>query len=72
MIRDNNATPTALAGQLGFALVLFNLLGWFIGWPWWVNTLAAVSMFVPFVGMVTNNVYLIAALIHLAHLIFKW
>jgi hypothetical protein len=64
--------PTTLIGNFGFALILFNLLGWFLGWAWWINTLAALSMFIPVVGALTMNVYQFAAVIHLVHLIFKW
>jgi hypothetical protein len=43
--------------------IILQVLGAIIGLPWWISLLACLSLFLPIVGMIVNNVYNIWALI---------
>jgi hypothetical protein len=50
-------------GMFVLQTIILQVLGAIIGLPWWISLLACLSLFLPIVGMIVNNVYNIWALI---------
>jgi hypothetical protein len=52
---------------IAFSAVFFNLAGWYLNWPIWVNCLMVLSPLVPFGGPIAVNVYQFGVIWHLIH-----
>ena len=56
-----------LVALITFAALFFNVAGWYLNWPIWVNCLMVLAPFIPFGGPIAVNVYQFGVVWHLIH-----